>query len=376
MEKKKVLIISPQHWNFLFISKQHYALELSGQYEVYYLSFPEKKMGTGFSITKDPYSGRVHLLNYKVPLPHRLMFKATPLYKWMNKRTIRKVLQKITGNQPFDLVIDFGLFFLYDDLTWVNARKKVFFPVDDALGLPVNYKGANLVLSVSQNIVDKFRQHNVPAHFIHHGLSVEYASLAEKRLQEPDLGIKTTWNEPVKVGYIGNLDNDFVDRAVMLQVMQETPSCRFHIYGWAPDQKKHATSAFWQQLLALNNVQFHGKQSPSELAQKIQDMDVLLLCYKPDYKRYHAENSHKIMEYLSTGKPVVSTCISIFEHTGLLYMTPKDKNEELLSLLQQVTKQPSLYSNAAEAEKRIRFALEHTYARHAEQLIQLAELNH
>lgn len=331
-------------------------------------------MGTGFSISKDTYTGRVNILNYRVPLPYRTMFRMTRLFKAINKRIIKKILRSITGNQPFDLVIDFGLFFLYDDLTWVNARKKIFFPVDDFVDLPVNYKGANLVFSVSENILAKFRQSNIPAHFIHHGLSGEYAAFAGKKLQQPGLGIKATGAGGLKIGYVGNLDNEFVDHALFLRIIKEFPQQEFHIYGPAPGTWNKKAAGFGKELLSMNNVHFHGRQTPLALAEKIQEMDILLLCYMPDYKKYYAENSHKIMEYLSTGKPIVSTYISVYENTDLLCMSPKDQNEAIIPLLRKVTMQSGLYNSREAVRKRITFALDHTYARHATEVLRMAAL--
>lgn len=370
MEKKKVLIISPQQWNFLFISKQHYAVELSKKYEVYYISFPIESMGRGFTVTREDYSGRVNIIRHKVPLPHRFMYRVKWWYRKRNTKVMQRILNTITGGEPFELAIDFGLFFLYDGMTWVNARKKIFFPVDDSVELPPLYPGADLVLSVSPNVIEKFRQHNVAAQFIHHGLSAEYAAYAEKKLAE---GItKTGYKASPAVGYIGNLDNEFVDRELLLQLASTFPQCHFHCYGLVPAAAKQKSDPFWKQIVALPNVTLHGQQSPDVLAKKMQDLDIFLLCYKPDYKRYHAENSHKIMEYLSTGKPVVSTNISVFEGTGLLYMSPKDKNGELTGIFKYVLEHPNETTAPELAEKRMRFALQHTYAQHTRQILALA----
>ena len=91
--------------------------------------------------------------------------------------------------------------------------------------------------------------------------------------------------------------------------------------------------AGWNGFLgSAKNVKLHGFVSAEKLAHAYREMDGFLLCYKPDYKDYHAENSHKVFEYLSTGKVMVSTYLSIYEGNELINMSGKDKNEDLVEV--------------------------------------------
>jgi len=91
---------------------------------------------------------------------------------------------------------------------------------------------------------------------------------------------------------------------------------------------------------------------------------VFLICYKPDYINYHGENSHKILEYLSTGKTVVSSHISLYSDSQLLSMAKKDRNEELISIIDDVISNIEKYNAPDLMKQRILFALENTYANH------------
>jgi hypothetical protein len=53
--------------------------------------------------------------------------------------------------------------------------------------------------------------------------------------------------------------------------------------------------------------------------------DVLLLCYNPVFKD-QISNPHKVMEYLSTGKPILSTVLDEYRDTGdLITMVDDEK---------------------------------------------------
>jgi hypothetical protein len=99
----------------------------------------------------------------------------------------------------------------------------------------------------------------------------------------------------------------------------------------------------------------------ADLSPFLNSCDILLLCY--DTTRFWAEasNSHKIMEYLSTGKPVVSTRMAEYIDKKSLLIMP-DKNELLPELLASVGDNLLKYNSEQLVFERKDFARQNTYA--------------
>src|SRR4030095_6805250 len=78
------------------------------------------------------------------------------------------------------------------------------------------------------------------------------------------------------------------------------------------------TKEFLKTLKNLPNVKMHGPVSPSELAKGIGQMDALLICYNIR----NDQNHHKVLEYLGTGKVIVSNYLSAYDrdYPGMVEM--------------------------------------------------------
>jgi len=104
----------------------------------------------------------------------------------------------------------------------------------------------------------------------------------------------------------------------------------------------------------------HGVTEQEALAKAMQDMDVFLFVYSANADMNAASNSHKLLEYISTGKTVVSTYVSTYKGTALLEMC-KDENE-LPALFNQVKDNISQYNSIDKQQARISYALNNSYA--------------
>ncbi|MBI3481713.1 MAG: hypothetical protein HY015_01830 [Bacteroidetes bacterium] len=214
-------------------------------------------------------------------------------------------------------------------------------------------RGSDLILTVSKNIQAKY-----PAgkcHFINHGLSEEFSIRARSNL---------VWerNSQIRAGYSGNLFIPYIDVAIIQLIIQRNPSVEFHFFG----SNKPDFSLVWQQewndfLLNASNVKLRGQLSVEELADAYDDMDIFLLCYKPDFINYHGENSHKVLEYLSTGKTIVSSHLSLYKDSHLMQMSPPDKNESLITIFSDALQNLDDYNSKELRAARVRYALENTY---------------
>jgi hypothetical protein len=88
-------------------------------------------------------------------------------------------------------------------------------------------------------------------------------------------------------------------------------------------------------------------------------MDLFLMCYQGADTVVNS-NHHKIIEFLSTGKPAVINFTDDYkDKRDLVIMS--DKNEELPRLFRQVSNNLSAYSQPQMVSRRKEFASENSY---------------
>lgn len=339
-------------------------MELAKNNNVWFISAPYEGIGSGFIMKSVDGHPSLKLVDYKIVLPEIFKFKIPSLYKRVTEKKLSALLKKLTDR--VDWVIDFGCYQFFNSLDFADAHTKIYFPVDDFGNLTPMKRGADKIFSVSTNIVDKFNRAGLECFFINHGLSGEFAELAQQRMQS---GTLNESNVPLKFGYSGNLFIRFLDIPVIQQLISENPGIEFHFFGntkFDTSNEKHV--GWWQFLQSASNVKLHGFMSPENLAHACEHLDGFLLCYKPDYKDYHAENSHKVFEYLSTGKVMVSTYLSLYQDSELICMSPKDANGQLPALFKKIISQMQVYNSPELQWKRIAAALDNTYQQQAERI--------
>ncbi|MBP6793486.1 MAG: hypothetical protein KA143_00450 [Saprospiraceae bacterium] len=356
--RKKVLILSQEPWSFLFLSKQNYAVALRQKgYEVFFLTFPSKRLGWEFNISKDPTGHDINLIAYSLPLPHFLMFKAKGLYKIINKLFLKFYLIRGHRDNPFTLAIDFGLYhYLFNSMNWTGAIKKVFFPVDNSDLLPKRYPGADMIVSVSDLILNRFKNSSVPVHFLNHGLASEYAEQATKNL------VNNTHNYPVparvRLGYIGNLNIAFLDKELLKSLILALPKVDFIFYG---KLEKEVDPEWYEFITNHKNVFFKGQKQTAELSTLLQEMDGFLLCYSRECNESISGNSHKILEYLSTGKVIFTTYIKMYESFKFIEMCPQDARDTFIDMVKSGVNNITTLNIPDMRNERIEFSLSNTY---------------
>lgn len=356
---RSVLILSPQSWSHLKISKHHYAIAYaaSGARAVF---FEPPSFGFFPRLVSTHTNEGVEILKIKWPVPDFLRVKTPSTYRFCFYFFLHFFGKRLKG---FDLAIDFGCYSIFNNLKIFKARKTIFFPVDDFPDLPISCRGANLVLTVSTVIQSKLSKFNCK--FIHHGLPSTFS-------------IPSTYNYKInssmKVGISGNIFIRFIDYEILKEIILLNPEVEFNFYGSTAHSQAIQWQVEWFHFLNNSpNVLLHGVVSSHDLARAYQDIDIFLLCYKPDYIHFHGENSHKVIEFLSTGKTCVSSYLSLYDNSDLIEMAPKDQNEALISLFNRVTSNLEDYNSQMKFLHRTKFAMENTYSKHIlniEKLIQ------
>lgn len=363
---KTILILSPQPWHNLFLSKHNYARALAKDNKVIFIGAPAHNKNF-FKLTKPESGLDLEVLEYGITLPVKIKFHWPWLYHFIIKYRLHKILAD--HFQDVDVCIDFGCYQQYNSIDWIPAKFHIYFPVDDHHFLKPQDRGADLVLSISENICSKFSTHNKKCHFINHGLNKEFEENAVRIIKERDF-----WNPnpKINVAYSGSLFIPFLDIPVLQEIIQENPQVDFHFFGDTRYNKSNLNHRAWDNFLRnTTNVKLHGFLHPIDLVKSFNTMDAFLLCYKPDYKNYHAENSHKVFEYLSTGRVLITTYLSIYQGTPLMLMSEKDKNEELKIIFSECIYSLERYNTTQLQKERIKLSLDNTYNRQIDRIGEL-----
>ena len=111
------------------------------------------------------------------------------------------------------------------------------------------------------------------------------------------------------------------------------------------------------------NVHLHGLLNPSQLAEAYQQVDAFLICYDVIKDQSKGTNYHKILEFVSTGKIIISNNVSTYQNFPALIQMVKERtnNKQLPTLFNQVINNLNQYNSIELQQKRVSFASENTY---------------
>ena len=365
-----ILVVSPNEWGDMRVSKHNYAETLAQRgNRVFFLNPPSSKARARFVIEDVAGIPNLSTVTYRPFAPYSLRFHSRGLFNAIARRHVGWLLTRI-GVQ-FDVVWCFDLN-LYSDLRWFEAPLKIFHPVDQViLRHQVDVaKHADLVFSVSDEILGSLREHHLPKLRIEHGVSGAFVNLAERCLSVREY----VPNRPIKVGYVGNLLMPFIDREAMLGLIERHPEIEFHL--WGPREAKESNvganddgSLFIGRLARHQNVILQGPKTPTEIAGKIGDVDILLMCYSVSRDPNRGCNSHKILEYMSTGRVIVANHVSDYaEQHGLIEMMPADGSRTLLEVFDTVVANVERHNAVDNRSRRLQRALDNSYPKQIDRI--------
>lgn len=339
------------------VSKHHYAVTLAEMgNDVYFLNPPDSHQ-EGFSVT--PVQDGVRVVSYKPFFNLSIRFRFGFIYRILMRRQVAKLMAELNIEPDIVWCFDPNL---YPDLAAFRAPVRIFHPVDvfrhkAAMRIA---RTAQILFSVSPSILDFFRPIGRPMYFINHGLGAVFAKLAGE--------------EPVQGGglqhicYVGNLLIPYLDRALVEKVIKAFPEKTFHFIG--PYESAHSSLGdgdeearkFIEVLRQCGNVVLHGAKGSAELVELMKEMDAFMLCYTGSKTGYDLSNSHKILEYLSTGKPIVSTPILAYQSAAdLIYMPEGIDESEYDRFFVDVLRNRAMAESPDLARERKKLALQNTY---------------
>jgi glycosyltransferase involved in cell wall biosynthesis len=340
------------------VSKHHYALAFSILgYNVSFLNPPGR-------INQLSIEEGVSIIDYKQP------FRGTNRLPKVLRDAINTYsaerINRIANIHEWDLIITFDAF-RFQNPSLLHAKKTIFFPVDTHksnidLTLAEN---VDLVLTISENFIPKYRTHNKHPVLFNHGLADHFK----------DYGFRN-WapKEKIEVLYVGNLLKKEIDWIALNRILEENTSVKFVFVG--PNKTSNLgtvdRSLDISKLESYDNVELVGEVQSSVIPDYIDKADLFLICYDANKYEHEVSNTHKVLEYLSSGKVVVANYTASYrDKPGLIEMA--DNQEELPRLFKQVVENLQKYNSPKLQTKRRQFALENTYRKHISKILNLIE---
>lgn len=339
---KFILIVSPESWDHIFVSKHHYATHLGARgNKVYFLNPPIKE-----NSCKPTDYENVYTINYKGFIKG-LRFLPALLQRFFIRYNF-EMLQKLC-RVKFDIVWSFDNSVFYDFSALPDTVVKISHIVD----LNQNFQTAkaaetaDICFGVSIPILNRLKMYNKNTFFINHGCN----TLTKQRKKTA-----LTGNNKKKAFYAGNLNIPYIDWPLFLDLVAKNNEVDFILAGpWADGKSK-------EQALLFPNVYYVGQLKPDELKSYYKAADILLLVYNAEEYEAQLSNPHKMMEYLGSGKMVIATFTSeyeMFKKKGLIAMSKK--NNEFPIIFNEVLSDLETWNSKEKQIARKAFALNNTY---------------
>lgn len=353
VEGKVVYIISPNHWGVMQISKHHYARELTKRgAEVYFISPPSLDKGT---CSSEEIEKNLFVVHYK-PLFRGMRFLPGFITDQLIKLQIARFRKRI-GKKP-DILWSFDLS-IYMRLDWFKAEHTIFHPVDEMTSqVKRAAESADVVFTVSEHLMNQLAGVSTPIHVVDHGVAPFFT--------DHDFKPATT-TEKMNIGYVGNLFMKDLHRPLLKNVIEANPDHHFHFFGAKKPSNSNISAwvrpgslEFVTFLEEAKNVTLHGPVHPSELPARLEEMNAFMVCYQIN-ELNAVSNSHKILEYLCTGRVVISTPVERYIDSPLIAMTKTQEPEDFAELFKQVADNQDEFNSAEIQEERRNFALSNSY---------------
>ncbi len=362
--KHVIYLLSPQPWDGFHVSKHNYAKELAAASNRVFFVEPPVQTGRYGQIDVVPTGvSNIARVQYRPFFPYKLKFRSRWLFNKLMRLQARRLIEKI-GDVP-DIVWDFDNSFQFSDLTAFDASLSIFHPVD-SFKLGLGSKSADIVLSCTPEYAAMSGVSSDRLLIVPHGLRQEYASHAARLIGSlGDLTTPLIKEAPrrQRVGYVGNLLHPGIDWETMLLMMQAYPGVDFIFFGPFAQKSGGSSPIPLGRLKEQPNCTLRGLATPDQILQEASDIDVWLMCYDIRKTLEGSISSHKVLEYLASGRAVLTNHMPSYRDAALAIMPPGDDNSPMVEMLGQILADSDL--NAPDQQRRrAAFALSHTYASH------------
>ncbi len=221
-------------------------------------------------------------------------------------------------------------------------------------------KASDLVISSSNKLYEKNKKINQNTIMVKNGTEYDYFS------KKPSINeLEKLADKPI-IGYYGAI-SDWFDIELIEYCAKMRPEYNFVLIG--------ATfGCNTENAVKYPNIHFLGEKPYSELTKYLYSFDVCTIPFKI-IPLIEATNPVKFYEYISAGKPVVSTMLpELFEYQEVCYLA-KDKDEFLVKI-DEALKEKSQQNYDGLFQKRLQIAQENSWDNRVANLIKhLDKLN-
>jgi len=341
LKDKNILIVSPDGWGDYFLSKHHYALELSKSNNVYFLNYANRL--SSFKIKA--IDKNLFTIDYKSQIP-RIHLLPNFIKKLIFKSQAKNILKRTKIN--FDIVWSFDAF-RFCDLNVFETKSKIFHLVDRYKnGMEANIvNSAEIVFTSSAEISSLFKNTIKPIYEINHGVASSFFE------GQPDKTILPGKNK-VKALYSGNANHKHINFSLFEKLIFQNPEIDFIFLG--RHNSEHAFSKF---LKASKNVFLLGEMNFKELIHYYSSADVLLICYDDAIKE-SPPLPHKLYEYLSAGKVVLCNNLKKVKIPSPIIFKAEG-SQDYLDQFKLIVEDLEQLNKSENREERIKLAKENSY---------------
>jgi glycosyltransferase involved in cell wall biosynthesis len=370
LRNKTILIISPNYWGKMMVSKHHYAIELARRGNLVYFLNPPNLKKKYFELSK--IEENLYLIDYK-PI-FRAKRLSSFIFSFLVKIQANLLIKKI--KKPIDIIWSFDSS-IYMNLKHFKAKFYIYFIADNAdkkVLIKIS-KSANLIISISDILFESINQFKDKQLLIEHGLPNCFLNIQNFDIQD---------SKKIRAAFIGNLFKRGLDRKTFKELINENPEIEFYIYGAIKISESNLSGQntleclqFVEYLKIKTNVVLKGIVEPEKLSKEMKTYDLFLFVENPMADINRSSNAHKLVEYLSTGKVIVSNhVISYKNKKELIEMVDEMHNENLPALFKKVISNIDYYNGPELQRKRIEYALNNTYEKQIDRIeLHLNELN-
>lgn len=340
---KNILLISPEPWNHVFVSKHHYAVHLAERgNRVFFLNPPsdkERVAPTTFAnLNSTDYRG----------FPSGLR-----LYPgWLRKPIVAQVyrnLERLCGAK-FDFVWSFdnSVFFDLDALPDHVVKFSHIVDLSQDFQLRRAVRSADYCFCTSEQIKKRLSKYSDRVFKIAHGYNERF----QKALDNPPMSASR-----VRAIYAGNLAIPYMDWASIDAIVEQHPQVDFYFLG----PGKHPAGPAKTNVINRQNAYFPGEVPPFHLQAWFSKADILFVAYNQDAYRDQVANPHKMMEYLGSGKMIVATYTTEFAQYADSTFLMSGENGDFPKVFTRALRELSYWNSDALQHARRSIALDNTY---------------
>lgn len=350
LASKNILIISPEAWGTNHVSKHHYARCLAHkENQVYFLNPPSGKR----NIIETERN--LWVINYRENLKG-LHYMPTRISGLLIKYKISSLEKKL--NIKFDIIWNFDTSRFFN-LQYLENKMRIAHIVDwsenfnrDQLCLT-----CDLCFCTSDLLRNEMIKSNQNTFNLGHGYNLSDYSLTAEEKKVFSNNFKT------KVGYIGNLSLKYIDWEIVTELIIKNPNTGFFFIGPEGNSnlgKSIQINKFLYKIKNLNNVFFLGEKASHKIPAYLLEFDILMLIYQADKYKEQLANPHKMLEYLGSGKVIISSWTEEYKDKEEIIEMVRD-NAELIDRFADICKNLKHYNSQHLKNMRKKYARENSY---------------